>query len=374
MKILLTNLRAFFAWEPASGILLLSATMLAIIAANTGFAETYRTCAHALTPLVNDGLMSIFFLVVGLEIREEILCGELRSAKKSILPIAAALGGMIVPALCYWIVNIHTQFKSGWGIPTATDIAFALSALSILKDRIPGSLKIFLMVLAIVDDIGAVLVIALFYTTNLEGIFLVLAAVVTSLMLVLSNIAKRFPDLQHPFLYIILGCLLWFAVHHSGIHPTVSGILLAFALPVSQYQTWQKSLHPITSNVVVPMFAFVNAGVLVSFSTLAASIVHPASLGIIIGLVIGKPLGIMLTVFTLFKFFKVELPTGARLTQVLGVGLFAGIGFTVSIFIAQLAFTDPSVLMLAKTSIVLASALAAVLGMITIIFSVKYSE
>ena len=359
----------FLSSDSAASILLVIATVAALIASNTSIASTYFSLAYASASSVNDGLMSIFFLLVGLEVRREILEGELATIRQSVLPIGAAVGGMLVPALCYLWINQHSGFTNGWGIPMATDIAFALGALSIFKARIPASLKTFLTALAIVDDIGAVLVIAIFYTAGISMIYLIAAGVVAAILCVLSRYAKHSSACRKPVWYVALGIALWFLIHEAGIHATLAGVVLAFCIPVSEYKSWEHRLHAPVSLFIVPLFALVNAGTAVSFHSISGAIIHPATLGIMVGLIIGKPIGIVLFAILLRVFFKVPLPSGATLMQVLGVGMLAGIGFTMSIFIAQLAFQEEGLLSLGKVAILSASIIAAAAGIGTLYLS-----
>ncbi len=413
--------RAFFATESAAGVLLILATITALVLANSPLRDAYTATWQipltigigeaALTkPLllwINDGLMAIFFFVVGLEIKRELLAGELSSVRRAILPVAAALGGMIVPALVYVLFNLGSPTIVGWGIPMATDIAFVLGAVALLGRGLPTSIRVFLAALAIADDLGAVLVIGLFFTENLKVIWLLWAggAVLGLAILNASGQRRQLP-------YLVLGVSLWFAVLKSGIHPTVAGVTLAMFIPARQRYDWaefqgsfqriaadlrtadgkpsdisdrvrqsvlheldelvegartplqdlEHNLHPWVAFGVLPLFALANAGVALAGFDLQA-LLSPVSLGIIGGLVVGKPVGIAAFSWLAVRVGIADLPEAASWRHLVGVAALAGIGFTMSLFIAGLAFDAPGLLATAKLGILLASLLAAMVGM-----------
>lgn len=311
---------------------------------------------------INDGLMALFFLMVGIEVKREFLTGELSSRAQAILPIFAAVGGMIVPAVLYTSVNWGEDSIHGWGIPMATDIAFALSILAFLGSRISLGLKAFLAALAIIDDLGAVIIIACFYSGAIQLVWLASAAI---LLLLLWWIGKRYAT---PWLYILGGIALWFFVYKSGIHATIAGVLLALIIPTSPgaretsiSQDILDAIHPVVAYGIVPIFAFVNSGVNLQ-SSFGPAITSPVSQGIFVGLVVGKPLGIFGACYLACKLKLAKLPKLVRWRQILGAGILAGIGFTMSLFIAELGLPQGESQALAKTGILLASLLAGVTG------------
>lgn len=409
----------FFQTESSSGIVLLAVSVLALGLANTDagvaayFPAIWETplgitvgafsLSKPLTHWINDGLMALFFLIVGLEIKREVLEGELSSLRQATLPIAGAVGGMLLPAALYGLVNHGTPTASGWGIPMATDIAFALAVLQLLGERAPLSLKIFLTALAIVDDLGAVTVVALFYTQSLAMPYLLGAGGVWGLLLLLNRLG-----LTRLRVYMMLGAVLWYLVLKSGVHATVAGVLLAVAIPFrirysttdlmqlvqnrfnllqmsiarretdprgiseelqalhgrisSPAQRLEENLHGFVSFAVVPLFAFCNTSVRVD-TTVLASLGSPLSVGILLGLLVGKPLGILLFTWLAVRFGGVSLPMGVSWRHIGGVACLAGIGFTMSIFITLLAFDgQPQTQAVAKVAILLASLAAGLLG------------
>ena len=374
---LIRPLQDFFRTEAIGGILLLVASVAAMICANTGLAPLYHrlweiplrvdlggvVVDKTLHHWVNDGLMAIFFFVVGLEIKREVTAGELAAPKKALLPIAAAVGGMLIPASLYSVINDGGEGMHGWGIPMATDIAFALGALALVGKRAPAGLLVFLTALAIVDDLGAVLVIALFYGGRivLEPLLFGGAVVITSLTL--NGIGVR-----APLIYSLLGVALWTAFLKSGVHATVAGVLLAFTIPTSTepeespLQRIEQKLHPWVVYLIMPLFAFANAGVDLSAQALIEAVEQPITLGIAIGLVLGKQLGVMLASWIPVRLGWAELPAGVSWKQLYGVSWLAGIGFTMSLFITNLAFADPRLVEQAKTGILLASLIAGAVG------------
>lgn len=371
--------REFAELEASGGILLIGCTVVALLWANSPWAGSYFHLWHTdLTfgsaskllrkPLhfwINDGLMALFFLLVGLEIKREILIGELASFRKAALPIAAALGGMIVPAGLYVLFNHGGPGASGWGIPMATDIAFALGVLALLGDRVPISLKVFLAALAIADDIGAVLVIAFFYTAQISWISLGIAGLVFATL-----IAANRTGMRHPLVYVVLGIGLWLAFLPSGIHATVAGVLLAITIPARQRTDdraeslmlrFEHALVPWNKHFIMPVFALANAGVVLGGGAVAA-LVDPISLGVICGLVFGKPIGIVLFSWLATQSRVAAMLDGINWRQIAGVGMLGGIGFTMSLFVANLAFADNHPLELAKVGILAASVVSGIAG------------
>lgn len=372
---------AFFNLSAASGILLVVCALAAILWANSTAGASYTATwqlpftigfgqDHLLTkPIIlwiNDGLMAVFFLLVGLEIKREVTGGELASLQKAALPCAAALGGMIVPALLYAGWNAGQPTLRGWGVPMATDIAFSLGLLALMGPRVPLALKVFLTALAIADDLGAVLVIAIFYTSGVSVWLLISALMAWVLMWAFGRLGGR-----SAVVFTLLGLLLWLCVLKSGVHATVAGVMMAFALPGKQLpdegdpltEVWEHALHPWVAFIIMPVFALANAGVVLG-QGIAEALGSATSLGIVCGLVLGKPIGILLFSWVAVKSKVAVLPEGVNWTQVLGAGTLAGIGFTMSLFIADLAFEDAAHLTAAKAGILAASTLAAIFGWI----------
>jgi len=328
---------------------------------------------------INDGLMALFFLLVGLEIKRETLVGELASFQKAALPIAAALGGMIVPAGFYALFNQGGPGAAGWGIPMATDIAFALGVLALLGERVPVSLKVFLAALAIADDIGAVLVIAVFYTEQISWISLGVGG-----LFFLALIAANRAGARHPLVYVVVGFGLWLAFLPSGIHATVAGVLLAITIPArprrdssafpapseSPMLRFEHALMPWNKYLIMPVFALANAGVVLSGGA-ARSLVDPISLGVICGLVLGKPIGIVLFSWLATQFRVAAMLDGIGWRQILGVGMLGGIGFTMSLFIANLGFGESPALETAKVAILAASVTSAMAGAVVLVKTVR---
>jgi NhaA family Na+:H+ antiporter len=421
LAILLRPFEDFFKRQASGGIVLLGATVLALILANSPARDFYHHfweiklsvgfnefgLTRSLHHWINDGLMAVFFFVVGLEIKREFLAGELASLRSATLPIAAALGGMILPAVIYLMSNPRGQEASGWGIPMATDIAFALGVIALLGKVIPRSLAIYLTALAIVDDLGAVLVIALFYTGELSELSLVLAAIFMAVL-----VAGNRVGIQSPNFYALVGFCLWVAMLQSGIHASVAGVLIGATIPViprvpkseflhktqelleryreieggegpfqneermgallalehvchdaiSPLQRMEHEMHNWVIYGVMPIFALANAGVTIGFTDLVTSLSHPVTLGVALGLLVGKPAGIVLFSWAAVRLGICDLPTGVRWRQILGVGILAGIGFTMSLFITNLAFRQADLITDAKVGIFAASLLAGVSG------------
>ncbi len=430
---IITTFQNFAHSTSAGGIVLILVTVLAMIWANSPYADSYFALWHTqftigfegfalskhLSHWINDGLMAIFFFVVGLEIKREILVGELSSIKKSMLPLMGALGGMVVPALIYFMINSGTPDLRGWGIPVATDIAFALGVLALLGDKVPVSLKVFLTALAIVDDIGAVLIIAIFYTSEISMMALYFAGGFLALLMIMNYF-----NVRHTVVYFILGVGLWIAFLKSGIHATIGGILLAFTIPaVGKYnkeEFCQKSnkfieklnslkekpegeesidyrfnviqnleslaektqsplhrlehfLHPYVTWAIMPIFALANAGVSLEGFSLA-SISNPVSMGVIGGLFVGKQLGVFLFVMIAVMLGIASLPQGVSKKQIYAVSILTGIGFTMSLFVSNLAFGASESGDYAKIGILIASLLAGVAGYIMLKMTSKQEQ
>lgn len=364
----------FVAYEASGGLVLMGSAALGLIVANSIFAGQYEEILHhkvgglSVLHWINDGLMALFFLLVGLEIKREMLVGELNSWPRRALPMVAALGGMIVPALIYVAINYQSpETMRGWAIPTATDIAFALGVLSLFGSRIPKSLKVFLTSLAIMDDLGAILIIAIFYTADLSMQALGLAVLAAAVLFAFNYFGvKRLTP------YLIVGVLLWVAMLFSGIHATLAGVVLALAIPLGDVTAGHKHgtapLHRLENGIgpwvaflVVPIFGFANAGVsLAGVST--EMLLAPVSLGIVLGLFLGKQLGIMAFVVGAYRAGVVQLPEGATWREIYGVAILCGIGFTMSLFIGLLAFSDVEHIAMVKIAVLLGSLLSAVVG------------
>ena len=420
--IILRPFRDFARRQAASGIILIAAAVAALVWSNSPWASTYvglwgeteitiGSGEHALAmPLIvwiNDLGMALFFLLVGLEIKREILVGELASVRKAALPIIAAAGGMIVPGVIYAIVNLNEATLRGWGVPVATDIAFALGVLALLGKRAPLSLKVFLASLAIADDVGALLVIALFYTGNIQLWYLLGAGAALLLLVLINRLGFR-----SPLIFLLIGAVVWFLVHESGVHATIAGVLVAMTIPArasivadrflsqshrsielfekearqsdqlmtnaevvgavhaimhscrqvaSPLRRIEHALHPWVAFLIVPLFAFANAGVPLG-ENFGPAIRSPVSVGVVLGLVVGKPVGIMLSSWVAVRLGIAALPRGVVWWHILGAALLAGIGFTMSLFIAHLAFEDAADLNAAKLGILVASLGAGILG------------
>ncbi|MCU7495627.1 MAG: Na+/H+ antiporter NhaA [Ignavibacteria bacterium] len=421
-KRILQPFQQFVQAETFSGILLLFFTLLALIWTNSPFSESYFSLWHTKLSLgfgdflmdeslhfwINDGLMAIFFFLVGLEIKREILAGELSSARLAVLPVIAAVGGMLFPALIYLIFNFGTPSAHGWGIPTATDIAFAIGIMSLVGKKVPLGLKVFLAALAIADDMGAVVIIAIFYSSGISLGWLIAAAAFFTLQVLMNRL-----NVHKNSVYAILGIGLWFALWKTGVHPTIAGVLSAIAIPArtklmnGNFTDWARhylteydrapktpatplvtqeeqeallglatisenaqtplqriehKLQPWVSYLIMPLFALANAGVIVG-SELSQAYSMPSTIGVMLGLFLGKPLGITFFSFLAVKSRLASLPAGANWVSMLGTGAVAGIGFTMSIFIANLAFGSESpFLSFAKIGILSASVLSGLVG------------
>ena len=420
--------------QATTGIILMFMTVFALVLANTPFAETYAHFFHTKVDLtvgswelshtihhwINDGLMAIFFFIIGLEIKREIMVGELSNIKVAILPILAAIGGMVMPALIYFGFNYGGEGAGGWGIPMATDIAFAISALVLLGKRVSPALVTFLVALAIVDDLGAVIVIAIFYTEQIQFLPLGLAGVSFLIMIVLNRVGI------HMILpYFIVGLFMWFFMLESGVHATIAGVIAALSIPsrpkqapknftkhtkdlLDQYDSYpvcedhrihekqkaillnikdsidavdspaarlEHDLHLPVALLVIPLFALANAGIAIDFSSIGETIVTPVSMGVMAGLMLGKVLGIFGVAWLAIKLGIAKLPEGSTMSQVFGVAFLGGIGFTMSIFVADLAFVGNETLIFqAKVGILAASLFAGVFGFMWLRFIAKRPE
>lgn len=368
----------FFHSSKTSGILLILCVFLSLIIANTSSAEDFQNFLDAkigteifhlnysLSVWINDGLMAIFFLLVGLEIKRELVEGELSDIKKASLPIFAAIGGMLIPALIFIAFNHSTDYKNGWAIPMATDIAFSLAIISLLGKSVPNSLKIFLSALAIVDDLGAIIVIALFYTDSIDWLSLGVCGGITLLLIILNKL-----KVTKIIFYLVPGLFLWYFMHHSGIHATIAGVILAFTIPtnvsdteISPLEKLEEQLHIPVSFFIMPIFALANTNITFQAEVLD-HFVSPLSLGIIFGLFAGKVLGINLFSFLAIRFKLGELPAFSAWKEMIGAGFLAGIGFTMSIFVSLLAFPGNIENQdISKISILFASVLSGIVGFI----------
>ena len=426
-----TPFEHFLHAQTTTGLILMFMTIVALILANSPLTESYTDffhtkidlnigswkLSHSIHHWINDGLMAIFFFIIGLEIKREVLVGELSNIKVALLPILSAIGGMLFPALIYFSINANTTGANGWGIPMATDIAFAISALILLGKRVPPALVTFLVALAIVDDLGAVLVIALFYTEQIHMLPLALAGV-SFLILVAFN---RF-GIHMILPYFIIGLLMWFFMLESGVHATIAGVIAAMAIPsipkqaphdfsertkklLDEYDTYpvcedhlihekqkaillnirdsinavgtpasrlEHDLHLPVALIVIPLFALANAGIAIDFNSMGTTIMTPVSLGIIMGLILGKVLGIFGVAWLAIKLKIATLPQGSTMKQVFGVAFLGGIGFTMSIFVADLAFiNNPELIFQAKVGILVASLFSGLFGYIWLRFIAK---
>ena len=381
--VLRSVIRNFVRLESSSGILLLIAGLIALVLSNSSFAGVFDHILHlklyfgtnlplfhkSIQHWINDGFMVIFFFVVGLELKREFLEGELSMPSQAILPVIAAVGGMAVPAIFYLLFNFNNpETFQGWAIPSATDIAFSLGVLSLLGKKVPISLKIFLMALAIIDDLGAIIIIALFYSSNLE-IFSLLVVLFILFFLYLCN--RR--NLQNIWIYILLGFFLWIFIQNAGIHATISGVLLAIFVPHKKTKQGslltcaENKLHPWVAYLIMPLFALTNAGVYLGDVSLA-SLSNPVPLGIMTGLFFGKQIGVFFTTFLLIKMGYARLPSGSNWIQMYGIAMLSGIGFTMAMFINFLAFDTDIYINQAKIAILIASFTSAVLGYILLNF------
>ena len=358
----------FFKSEKTGGIILVIVTLFSIIMANSMWQESYLSfwkmdiAGHTLVHWINDGLMTIFFLLIGLELEREIYEGELSNIKNAILPIIAALGGMMFPAAIFFMFNYGSITQDGTGIPTATDIAFALGILSLLGKRVPGSLKIFLTALAVIDDLGAIIIIAIFYSSSISWMNLLIAFGIYAILIVMNRMKNC-----NSIPYLIGGLFMWYFMLNSGVHPTITGVLLAFAIPFGKSKETSPSykiqhiLHKPVAFLILPLFAMANTGIVIN-QNWHADLLQVGSLGIIAGLVLGKPLGITLISYLGVKLKIAKLPEELKWSNIIGVGFLAGIGFTMSIFITLLAFDDLSLVNSSKIAILAGSIIAGIIG------------
>ncbi|MEN8169615.1 MAG: Na+/H+ antiporter NhaA [Pseudomonadota bacterium] len=426
----LTPLEEFIHRQTTSGVLLMLCAIAALFIANSPWNEAYHhllqlpftvgmpgfQLSKSLHHWINDGLMALFFFVIGLELKREILVGELADPKQALLPIIAAVGGMLVPVLIYVSINPEGHTLDGWGVPMATDIAFALGTLALLGKRIPKNLLTFLVALAIVDDLGAVLVIALFYTEAIN-----LMALATAAVMLLLLVALNLGGIRRPLPYILLGLILWIAMLQSGVHATLAGIFLAFTIPMrpkydanrflshinemveqikqayrreenivkndelrsrvhaleegvhlvqAPAQILERKMHLPSAYLIIPIFSLANAGIPIDWSSFSTIVTHPVSMGIAAGLIFGKLIGIAGFSWVAVRLGLTTLPPGLNFKHVVGVGLMGGIGFTMSIFIAELGFTHHAQdLLMAKTGVLLASVLAGISGFLWLYFT-----
>lgn len=368
MRINLSVFSRFFRSGSAGSVILALSLIASLILANSALAGSFQNVldttigAFTTTGWINEVLMSVFFLLVGLEIKRELVEGELASLQRASLPVLAAFGGAVTPALIYFLLNRHTATAAGWGVPMATDIAFALAALSMLGRRIPGSLKVFLTALAIVDDLIAILVIAIFYPSDLHAAYLAGAAGIMMLLFALNRFGVK-----RPVFYLIPGIALWLCIHHSGVHPTIAGVLLALTLPTtagadeSPLEKLEHALIRPVNFLILPLFALANTAIRIQ-PGMTAGLDENLGLGIIAGLVVGKPLGICLASLLGVIAGIARLPANTSWPQLIGAGMLGGIGFTMSTFMALLSFSDPHIQEEAKFAVLIASGIAAVLG------------
>ena len=387
----LRPLRDFLATESAGGILAVGGAVAALIWVNVAPHSYNSLWSHELSislghhalqlslkHWVNDGLMALFFLVVGLEIKRELVLGELRVLRRAALPIVAAIGGMVIPAALFAVINSGTDTSHGWGVPMATDIALALGVIALLgRHIVPPSLSLFLLAVAIVDDIGAIVVIAVFYSNGIQVTWLAAAAAMVALTVLLRRLRVT---AMWPF--VAIGLAMWFSLHEAGVHATIAGVIMGLLAPtaappgpntVSVVERLEHGLHPFTSFLIVPLFAISNAGIQFDNSLLDGVLSSHAFWGVVIGLVIGKPVGITLASWLAVRAGVAEYPTGVRLAQVGAVGAVAGIGFTVSLFVSELAFTHADQLGQAKFGVLIASIVAGLIGVVAL-RAVAYSE
>jgi len=369
-KIVLDPFTDFIQNGKSVGVILLVCTAISLVFANSSFASNYINAInfeiptlpissihlpHSVLHWINDGLMAVFFFLVGMEIKMEITDGELSSFSQAILPVVAAIGGMLVPALVFFFINKGTFFIHGWGIPMATDIAFSLGIAALLGSKVSLSLKIFLTALAIIDDLGAILAIAIFYSATIHWIYLGFAALIIFVLYLLMRF-KIFGIINY-----LLGILLWYCFFNSGIHATIAGVIFALFIPCNQLKIITHKLHTFVNFLIMPVFALANTAILLP-NDITGAISTSVSLGIVAGLLIGKPAGIFIACFIAVKLKWGVLPANTSWRHIIGAGLLAGIGFTMSIFIATLAFKDAATIDIAKISALLGSLLAIIFG------------
>ncbi|EGR1106471.1 Na+/H+ antiporter NhaA [Vibrio cholerae] len=365
-------IRDFFKMESAGGILLVIAAAIAMVIANSAMGEGYQAFLHtyvfgmSVSHWINDGLMAVFFLLIGLEVKRELLEGALKSRETAIFPAIAAVGGMLAPALIYVAFNFNDPAAiQGWAIPAATDIAFALGIMALLGKRVPVSLKVFLLALAIIDDLGVVVIIALFYSSDLSTIALTIGFIMTGVLFMLN--AKHVTKLS---IYLVAGLILWIAVLKSGVHATLAGVVIGFAIPLkgnkgehSPLKHLEHALHPYVAFAILPVFAFANAGISLQGVSLAG-LTSMLPLGVALGLFLGKPLGIFSFSWAAVKLGVAKLPEGINFKHIFAVSILCGIGFTMSIFISSLAFgqANEAYDTYARLGILMGSTTSALLG------------
>lgn len=367
----------FYKSEKTGGLILVLVTMISLFFANSPFQFDYlnfwqhEVFGFSIVEIVNDGLMTIFFLLIGLELEREIYQGELSVIKKASFPIFGAIGGMLIPVLIYFFFNFGKETQNGFGIPMATDIAFALGILSLLGSRVPYSLKILLTAMAVIDDLGSIIIIAIFYSASVSFIYLFLAIAVFGILLVLNRYKV------YSLLYYMLGgVIMWFFMLKSGIHPTLAGVLLAFVIPFgdggekSPSYLLQHLLHKPVSFIIMPLFAIANTCIIIG-DNWQNTLGQPNNLGIIFGLLIGKPLGIVLFSFIGIALGLSAMPDGLKWRNILGIGFLAGVGFTMSIFITLLAFDSSIIMNSAKIAIIIASISSGTLGFLFLRITLK---
>lgn len=369
--------KAFFNNEKSGGLLLLFVTIISLYLANSSYQTEYIAFwekdlnGHSITHWINDGLMAIFFLLIGLELEREIYHGELSNIKNASLPIMAALGGMLVPAGIFLILNFGTATQNGAGIPMATDIAFAIGILSLLGKKVPSSLKVFLTALAVIDDLGAIIVIAIFYTTSIAFVNLAIALGIWVFLFVLNRL-----KVHNLIPYLIGGVVMWYFMLNSGVHATITGVILAFVIPFgngdenSVSYKLQHFLHKPVAFFILPLFAVANTCIAIQ-SDWHEGLNHPNTFGIVLGLVVGKPLGILLFSAIGVSLGLCSLPKNLKWAHILGAGMLGGIGFTMSIFITILAFKDPEIIVFSKIAILIASVLSGLFGLFYLKFTLS---
>lgn len=369
--------KEFFDSEKAGGLVLIAFTILSLAIANSGFGVAYQDFFQtklgglSIEHWINDALMAIFFLLIGLELEREIYQGELSNFKDALFPIFGAIGGLFVPAGIFLLFNYGTATQAGAGIPMATDIAFALGILSLLGNRVPVSLKVFLTALAVIDDLGAIIIIAIFYTKTLVWTHLFIALGIFVLLLIFNRIKVR-----NLIPYLIGGVAMWYFMLHSGVHATITGVLLAFTIPFSNKGEQSASyilqhfLHKPVAFIILPIFALANTAIIFN-GNIAQTLTENNSLGIALGLIVGKPLGIFLFAFLAVAFGICKLPANLNWKSIFGVGLLAGIGFTMSIFVTLLAFDEETLINNSKLAVLIASLVAGLLGFIALRLTLK---
>lgn len=375
MTTIRNTLKDFIESEKTGGLLLILCTIISLLIANSSIGVSYVSMwetslgTHSLTEWINDGLMAIFFFLIGLELIENVKDGDLSDIRSAMLPVSAAIGGMLVPAGIFLAFNWGTPTESGAGIPMATDIAFALGVLSLLGSRVPMSLKVFLTALAVIDDLGAIIVIAVFYSTDLSAMYLLGALGVFILLMLLNKVLK----VQSLIPYLIGGVVMWYFMLNSGVHATIAGVLLAITIPYKKgvkgkenpNRILQYFLHYPVAFFILPVFALANTAIHLE-GNWDSAIAEPFSLGILLGLIVGKPLGIGLFSFLSVKVKLCKLPDDINWAKLFSVGILGGIGFTMSIFIALLAFDDHFIINESKLMIMLASLASGIIGFATL--------